>query len=150
MSALNKIEIVTHLNELVADKIHSIQLRYDDLNNDLSSDHKSSAGDKHETGRAMTQLEQEKLAGQLTQLQQQKETLSKIDNTIHQKIQFGSLIIASNGTYFMSIGLGKIEVNRQDVFCISTSSPVGQLFLEKKVDDFIQFNNNKIVIKKLF
>lgn len=145
-----KQEILDHLNVLIDEKIHSIQLRYDDLNNDLSSDHKSSAGDKHETGRAMTQLEQEKLAGQLNQLQQQKETVSKIEDTPLNKIQFGSLIHTSNGIYFMSIGLGKIEVNSQQVFCISTSSPVGQLFLEKKEGDEIQFNGNKILVELLF
>ena len=110
---MEKLVILNHLNNLVDEKIHSIQLRYDDLNSDLSSDHKSSAGDKHETGRAMTQLEQEKLAGQLSQLEQQKETLSKIAISSPKKIQFGSLVSTSNGTFFMSIGLGKIEVNNK-------------------------------------
>jgi hypothetical protein len=94
-------------------------------------------------------LEQEKLAGQLNQLQQQKETLSKIEITFQPKIQFGSLIIASNGIYFMSIGLGKIEVNNLTIFCISTSSPVGQLFLNKKAGKTIQFNGDEILIKEL-
>ena len=84
---INKSEILTHLNALVDEKIHSIQLRYDDLNNDLSSDHKSSAGDKHETGRAMTQLEQEKLAGQLNQLEQQKEEKIKVANNVRESLR---------------------------------------------------------------
>lgn len=146
---IKKQEILDHLNILIDEKIHSIQVRYDDLNNDLSSDHKSSAGDKHETGRAMTQLEQEKLAGQLNQLQLQKETLSKIENKKHEKIQFGSLIITSNAIYFMSIGLGKIDVNNLPIFCISTSSPVGRLFFDKKAGETIQFNGNKLLIKEL-
>ena len=146
---IKKPEIIAHLNQVIDDKIHSIQLRYDDLNNDLTSDHKSSAGDKHETGRAMTQLEQEKLAGQLNQLQLQKETLAKIELKVNENIQFGSLIKASNGLFFISIGLGKIDINDFSVFCISSSSPIGQLLIGKKCNDEIQFNENKILILEL-
>ncbi|MEJ6582469.1 MAG: hypothetical protein QNL61_08510 [Crocinitomicaceae bacterium] len=143
---INKSEILTHLNALVDEKIHSIQLRYDDLNNDLSSDHKSSAGDKHETGRAMTQLEQEKLAGQLNQLEQQKETLSKIEINSPSKIQFGSLIKTSSGTFFMSIGLGKVEIKNAPVFCVSTSSPAGQKLMDLTSGDSYEFNGIKNTI----
>ena len=69
------------------------------------------------------------------------------DNSIHEKIQFGSLIITSKGIFFMSIGLGQIKVNNQIIFCISTSSPVGQLLLDKKAEDLVEFNGNKIIIK---
>ena len=144
---MEKKKIILHINQVIEEKIKALQERFDDLNNDLASDHKSSAGDKHETGRAMTQLEQEKLSGQLNQLQQQKETLYKIDNSIHEKIQFGSLIITSKGIFFMSIGLGQIKVNNQIIFCISTSSPVGQLLLDKKAEDLVEFNGNKMIIE---
>ncbi|MWD30855.1 3-oxoacyl-ACP synthase, partial [Aquicoccus sp. SCR17] len=43
------------------------------LQESLNSETKSSAGDKHETGRAMVQLEQEKLAQQLVELDRLKE-----------------------------------------------------------------------------
>ncbi|NQY06029.1 MAG: 3-oxoacyl-ACP synthase, partial [Flavobacteriaceae bacterium] len=44
----------------------------------LQSETKSSAGDKHETGRAMLQLEREKAGKQLEALQQQQELLAKV------------------------------------------------------------------------
>jgi archaellum component FlaC len=58
---MEKKEFIEHLNHLIDKKIDALQNRFDDLNNDLASDHKSSAGDKHETGRAMIQLEQVEL-----------------------------------------------------------------------------------------
>ena len=76
---MEKKEFIEHLNHLIDKKIDALQNRFDDLNNDLASDHKSSAGDKHETGRAMIQLEQEKLSSQLSQFSQQKETISKLN-----------------------------------------------------------------------
>ena len=45
----------------------------------LHSETKSSAGDKHETGRAMLQLEMEKASQQLEGISQMNEILSKID-----------------------------------------------------------------------
>ena len=45
----------------------------------LQSETKSSAGDKHETGRAMLQLEMEKAGQQLVGITQMQVVLSKID-----------------------------------------------------------------------
>ena len=59
----------------------------------LQSETKSSAGDKHETGRAMLQLEMEKAGKQLVGIQQMKNVLSKIDVSKTDKIaQFGDFI----------------------------------------------------------
>ena len=146
---ISKSTILNHIEQLLDTKLQNLEERYRDLSDDLGASHKSSAGDKHETGRAMTQLEQEKLSGQLIQIMQQKETLSKIDTSNHKQIQFGSLIMTSNGIFFISIGLGEIEVTNQSVFCISTSSPVGQLFLGRKSGDIVQFNGNSFIIKEI-
>lgn len=147
---ITKAIILDYIHQQLDQKTLELQKRFDDLKSDLGSEHKSSAGDKHETSRAMTQLEQEKLSSHLNQFQQQKETLSKIDSTNHKQIQFGSLIMTSNGIFFISIGLGKIEVDNQSVFCISPSSPVGQLFLGRKSGDTIQFNGNSFTIQEVF
>ena len=59
----------------------------------LTSETKSSAGDKHETGRAMLQLEIEKAGQQLGAIQQMKETLAKIDpSKTSEIISLGSLV----------------------------------------------------------
>ena len=147
---ITKAIILDFIHQQLDEKMLELQRRFADLKSDLGSEHKSSAGDKHETSRAMTQLEQEKLSSHLNQFQQQKETLSKIDSTNHKQIQFGSLIMTSNGIFFISIGLGKIEVDNQSVFCISPSSPVGQLFLGRKSGDTIQFNGNSFTIQEVF
>jgi transcription elongation GreA/GreB family factor len=146
---ITKTIILDYIHQQLDQKTLELQRRFDDLKSDLGSEHKSSAGDKHETSRAMTQLEQEKLSSHLNQFQQQKETLSKIDHTDHNQIEFGSLILTSNGIFFISIGLGKIEVDNVTLFCISSSSPVGQLFSGRKLGDTIQFNGNSFTIEKV-
>ncbi|MEJ6777555.1 MAG: 3-oxoacyl-ACP synthase [Crocinitomicaceae bacterium] len=124
-----------------------IQVAFDDLKNALNSESKSTAGDKHETGRAMAQLEQEKLSNQLVQVVNLKEALSKVDpNEYHKVVQYGSLINTSNGTFFFSVGLGKLDINGYDVFCITATTPLGQLLIGKRKGDSIKMNGKSMKI----
>ena len=67
----------------------------------LHSETKSSAGDKHETGRAMLQLEMEKAGQQLKSVQQMKDILARIDPEKRSELAIlGSLVETSLGTYF--------------------------------------------------
>ncbi len=111
----------------------------------LTSETKSSAGDKHETGRAMLQLEMEKAGQQLQSITLMKETLAKVDISKHNGVaRLGSLITTTKAVYFLSIsaGLLKIENTKKTYFAISVSSPIGKLFLGKKIGEVISFNNN--------
>jgi len=114
--------------------------------NDLFSETKSSAGDKHETGRAMIQLEMEKAGQQLTIINQMKEVLVKIsiENT-SKVICLGSLIKTNKATYYLAISAGKISVKGKDYYVVSTNSPIGKQLLGKKVGDTILFNNAELL-----
>ena len=52
--------------------------RSDELYESLNSETKSSAGDKHETGRAMIQLDREKIGQQVKEIEKEFELFSKI------------------------------------------------------------------------
>ena len=112
----------------------------------LRSETKSSAGDKHETGRAMLQLEMEKASQQLVTVIEMKEVLSKID--IHKTADIGclgSLILTDKATYYLSISAGKITFDATDFYAVSTNSPIGQQLLGKKVEETISFNQAVIL-----
>jgi len=113
----------------------------------LTSETKSSAGDKHETGRAMLQLEMEKTGKQLHGITLMKEVLAKIQvNETSSIAHLGSLIITNKGKYYLSVSVGKITINTDIYFAISVSSPIGKLLLGKKKDEAFLFNGQKIVI----
>ena len=118
-----------------------IQSAFDDLNSAILNDSKSTAGDKHETGRAMIHLEQEKLSKQLNQTKLLKETLAQIEpKQKHSKIQFGSLVETNKGFFFLSVGLGKIKVGNDVVFCLTATTPLGEILLNKGEGAEITFN----------
>ena len=114
--------------------------------NDLFSETKSSAGDKHETGRAMIQLEMEKASQQFGEIEIMNAILKivSIEKT-SEIVCLGSLIKTTKGTYFLAISVGKITVSNLDYFAISAQSPIGKQLLGQKVGAIVAFNNAEIL-----
>jgi hypothetical protein len=116
----------------------------------LQSETKSSAGDKHETGRAMLQLEMEKAGQQLVGIMQMKEILAKVDILKTSKnVRLGSIIFTEKVNYFLSISAGQLEVANKMYFAVSVSSPIGKLLLGKQENDVISFNRKPYKIQKI-
>ena len=81
----------------------------------LFSETKSSAGDKHETGRAMIQLEMEKAGQQLESIHQMKKLLGKIELVVHREIiSLGSLAITDKGNYYLSLSIGQVDIEGRE------------------------------------
>ncbi|RKR14876.1 hypothetical protein CLV91_0957 [Maribacter vaceletii] len=117
----------------------------------LTSETKSSAGDKHETGRAMVQLEREKLGAQLAEAEKIAQLLSKIDiKTSQEKIGLGSLIKTNKFLYFIAISAGEYKSKDASVYCISAATPIAKLLMGKCVGDSITFNKVETTIKEIF
>ncbi len=117
----------------------------------LQSETKSSAGDKHETGRAMLQLEMEKAGQQLSGITLMKETLAKLAISKNSKVaSLSSVVITDNANYFLSISAGQLIVANTRYFAISVSSPVGKLLLGKQENETIVFNGKTITVKEVF
>ncbi|MDY8135184.1 3-oxoacyl-ACP synthase [Aquimarina sp. 2201CG5-10] len=144
-----KEELYRHCQQFVQDRLDRIQQRIANIQESLTSETKSTAGDKHETGRAMLQLEREKSGQQLAEAQKLQKTLLKIDITSSNTIHLGSIILTSQANYFLSISVGKLVVEQTDYYAIAAGSPIGKLLLGKKEGDHFSFNGNKILIKKV-
>ena len=94
---------------------------------------KNSAGDKHETSRAMAHLEQEKLSLQFEELRKQKETLLRAERKTDGE-GIGTMFITDKGIYFIAIAIGKILLHGQTCFIISPVSPAALALLGRKGD----------------
>ena len=131
--------IIKEINKCIDAKIISVQEMLQDTINSRNSDNKSSAGDKHETSRAKIQIEIDQLTKQLDLLNRQKLHLNSIDfSKNNEKATIGSLVKTNNGTYLISIGFGKIIIENEVFYAISSASPIGTLFNNKlKGDKFI-------------
>jgi len=142
--------IVNHLLEIVNERIDNALKSIHSAKESRNSETKSSVGDKYETSRAMVQFEIEKHTIQLLKAQQQKHELSQINlQKKYNNVDFGSLVFTNHGNYFISIGLGKIEVGNETFYCISLASPIGKVFHNKGVGNKINFQGKDFVLLEI-
>lgn len=134
----------------VDNRLKAIQTTINEIQESLSSETKSSAGDKHETGRAMLQIEREKAGQQLAEIQKLNQLLSKIDVSIETKsIGLGSLVFTTQANYFITISAGEIKAQNKFFYAISPQTPIAQILLGKTKGDHIMFRNQSFEIIKV-
>ena len=145
-----KQELYNQCLEFVENRFNAIQYSINEIQESLRSETKSSAGDKHETGRAMLQLEREKRGNQLAEIGKVKEALSKIDITKTQNaIAIGSVVYTSKSNYFIAISAGELKFGNENFYSISPSTPIGLLLIGKRPGDSIQFRNQEFIVNKV-
>ncbi|MDC1301208.1 GreA/GreB family elongation factor [Flavobacteriaceae bacterium] len=145
--SLIKTAVYHHCESYLRQKAKGYLSQDQSLLESLDSEGKSSAGDKHETGRAMIQLEREKLVQQRERNDQDIKTLDALKNkttTVH--IAPGALVNTSLASYFLAVPADAFSHNDKKIYCISPQSPIGQLLLGKKAGESFSFRGNSIKV----
>ena len=111
---------------------------------------KSSAGDKHETSRAMLQIERENAGKQLLELEKLSAIIAKtnIDNTA-KNIHLGSLVYTEKANYFICVSQGATVIDGATFYCISLQTPIGQLLAGKTEGDCFNFGGETYAIEEV-
>jgi transcription elongation GreA/GreB family factor len=147
---MDKTIVHTAVAQEVSRRMNQLNALLQDAFDATANESKSSAGDKHETSRAMAQLEQEKIGGQLIEMTKLHQILQRIQPSfVSDSVQLGSLVETSNGWFYISVGIGVLNIAGNNLFCITPNAPVGKLLLGKKVQDSIEFNGNPTQILQL-
>lgn len=148
MSSTIKEVLYQHCVNYVQNRIKTIQDSISSSQESANSETKSTAGDKHDTARAMMQLEVEQKSKQLAEAQKLTIGLSQIKPTLKfTTVQLGALVFTNCGIYFMAISTSKVDLMNGTYFPISPSSPIGQALLGLKKGDTSEFNGKKIIIE---
>lgn len=146
-----KESIFNQLVKIIDERIEIVKRAIASAKESRDNETKSSVGDKYETGHAMMQMELEKNQVQLHKALNLKHELSQINlNKNYNKVEFGSLVITSQGSYFICIGIGKIEINNEYYFCISLASPLGKLLYGKKQGTAFTFQGKEFSILHIY
>jgi len=147
-----KQELFTQCENFVNKRLQTVEEIITSNQKGLQSETKSSAGDKHETGRAMLQLEIEKASHQLAGITQMKEILNRVDiSKTSKNAHLGSIIFTNKANYFLAISAGKLTTaSGKHFFAISVSSPIGKLLLGKVENDEVTFIEQRIKIEQVF
>lgn len=140
-------ELIAYCTNFIESQINHVQEVINSAKESAKDESKSSAGDKHETGKSLLQLEQENNAILLNNMLTQKPVIKWLENyKSSNEIGLGSIIETNMGIYFIAIGIGMVKLNSASYFVISPTAPVGKLFAGKKQGDTVTFNGKTIEI----
>lgn len=145
-----KSEILQYLIVLQVERLSELNQYQKDLSDSLRSESKSTAGDKHDTSRAMIHLEQEKLQHQFQELNYQYQRLREISALKKlDLVNFGALVATETDVFLLGVSLGKRIIDGRIVYCIGMEAPISQLLLNKRAGDNLFFNGIVSEIKSI-
>jgi transcription elongation GreA/GreB family factor len=135
------------INDLLKQRLVDLEADLSAVQLSANQETKSSAGDKYETGRAMAQLEIEKLTARISDLKGQLGLLGRLEvATSTDVVSTGNLIVTTTELVYLSISIGPIEVMGKRILVVSPLSPLGKALVGKKVNEKVVFLNKPFTI----
>jgi hypothetical protein len=145
-----KSAVYTLCLDLIKSRIQTAETALAQAQEASNDDTKSSAGDKFETTREMMQQDISRNKSLLADAKQSLHQLENLNNApFTDTVRNGALVYTNQGIFYISISAGQLKIEEQVVFAISAASPVGQLFIGKKVNDTFTFNRKEFRIEKI-
>ena len=146
-----KFELQQQCKDLIKYRYDRIVKTIADIEFSLKEESKSTSGDKHHTGRAMLQIDRENAGNQLREIEKVMRQLEKVDiSTSSKTIRLGSIIETNQAIFFMSISVGKLEINNIFYLGVAPNSPIGMNLLGKTIGEQFSFNSNIYKIENVF
>jgi FtsZ-binding cell division protein ZapB len=140
-------------NKLHQAVLQNLQMEVEELDRQLKllqesddGEEKSSAGDKYETQREMNQQSRSLLQNRLQIAISRIQYLHGIAIKNQEKVEPHALIQLNTGIFWITFGLGKIDVDGQSVHLISMDSPLYLELKDKKTSETFLFRGQKISI----
>jgi hypothetical protein len=147
---MQKQKLIQACSDYLKDKIQSLNTIINEVSESSNAESKSSAGDKHETSKAMMQLEIEKLGTQLKEAELQLAEFEKINfNKNFQSIEQGALVETTKGYFLIASSIGKITLDDKTVYVISSKSPLALKLNCSKQKDTVMFNDVSYLINSI-
>ena len=148
---MEKLALLALIREKLVQQAETCRKEMKLAQDSANSEEKSSAGDKYETGRAMSQQQRDFFAKRLDAAALELAVFDALSNLSPTgKIQAGSLIKAGNQYFFVGSGIGLLSLpSGEKLICTSTDSPLGKSLMGKKPGDEFSFAGSNIRIKTL-
>ena len=149
-NATFKKKIYNHCLQIVEEKITNAKEAVETARQAAVEEERSTAGDKYDTARAMSHINQNMFANQLNEVVKLKKTLTQIAiDQQHNKVASGALVKTSKDSYFIAVSIGRLKIDEQEIMVLSPLSPIGQLMLDKKSGDTFVFNGTTIEVHEV-
>lgn len=146
---MNKERLIILIENHVDQRMANAKTAMDAAQESANDQSKSSVGDKYETSRSMGQLDRNMFAQQFETARLERVFLQRIQYQENYQIVIpGSLVRSNSAWFFISVSLGKLCFEQQNVMVISGASPIGRSLIGLKVnDEFLFLGKNEKVIE---
>ena len=142
-----KHQVYQYCEQRLVEQIQQAKKAMEEAQQFANMETKSSAGDKYETGRAMSQLDKERHAQRLVMATNTLQALQEISPSLTcDTVRKGALVTTDIGIFFIAIGLGTVTINEHKYTIISSESPIGQAMLDLEQEDEFVFRSKQITI----
>ena len=107
--------------------------------------------DRYDSFRTQLMRRRDLLAQQLSKEMNELQVIDKLESMKNlDHAAFGAVVLTQDQNYFLSIGLGKLEVDSTTYFAESPIVPISQALLGKKKNETFEFRGKKTEILDVF
>lgn len=122
------------------------------LRESLGSETKSSAGDKHETGRAMIHSEQARVQDSVNRLEAMLSKLRQYAAVIGpiQRVSPGALVETTGPWVLVGVPMGKVQLPDALVLCVGAEAPLAQQWYGAQPGDQVVLGSQQLTIQAIY
>lgn len=144
-----KQELLQVCMDYVNKRINNYKLEMEIIKDSIENNDKSSEDD-NDGGNGKLLNDLEKNAQHLNDATRMLETLKQINPKIQNESGvLGSIIYTQSNIFFLSVSVGKIDLENSSYFAISLQSPIGMQLRNKTKGDQINFNGVNYTITNI-
>ena len=148
---LDRQAVVVALRTALTAAMQDARSAMEELSSSLGKETKSTAGDKHETGRAMVQREMEQAGGRLARCEAMQAVASRLDlDRARTSVGPGAIVVSGDARLLIGVGLGPFEVPGLGRFqAISADAPIAMALSGGKAGERREFRGRPWVIESV-
>ncbi|MCH7413909.1 hypothetical protein MM213_10460 [Belliella sp. R4-6] len=141
--------LLARSQEILRDQIADIQEQLKNLQQSSEIEEKSSAGDKYETHQEMLNQNRDILQKRLSSTKVMLNQINAVPVKNISTVEEGALIEVPMGNVWVSVAMGKVNLDGKDYLLVSKESPLISALWGLKKGDLAEFRGNNIKISKI-
>ena len=148
---MTRYQVFDALNSQLTAAVNEAERHLSSLQDALASESKSTAGDKHETGRAMIHQEMRQVNGTLQRSRLALQELTRMQSSSEPPLRVASgVLVETNGPWVL-VGLpfGKMNVEETLVLGVSSEAPLAKSWSGAELGDEVRMGPSTFLIKAL-
>lgn len=144
-----KEKLLARCFELQSEVVENIEHAMDEAQK--SANEYGQEKDRYDSYRTQLLRKRDMFARQLQQALDRFEILKRIDaSAVYERVGFGSAVVTNRQNMFISIGLGRFEMDNKTWYAISPQVPVYESMKGLKQGDSFVFRGQKTIIEDVF